>query len=84
MQESIIPINALSTGPNYTLYGGDISGFAGQTTQMTFSDVGIFANFWNIDNIQFSSSPIPEPSMLALCILGALLLGFRRWQQSSQ
>lgn len=28
--------------------------------------------------------PIPEPSKLALVALGALLLGFRRWRNSSQ
>jgi hypothetical protein len=74
---------ALSNGPNYTLYGADISAFAGQREQLMFSALE-GENFWNIDDIQFSSSPVPEPSELALAALGGLLLGFRRWRNSSR
>ncbi|HEY5044113.1 MAG TPA: PEP-CTERM sorting domain-containing protein [Verrucomicrobiae bacterium] len=71
-----IPFFALSTGANYTLYGGDISAFAGQVEQLTFSASGYSQqlSYWNIDNIQFSSSPVPEPSALALSALGGLIL----------
>jgi hypothetical protein len=77
---------ALSSGANYTLYGANISAFAGQTEQLTFSalEVSTYANNWNIDNIQFSSSSVPEPSEFALGALGALLLGFRLWRNSSR
>lgn len=71
---------ALSTGANYTLYGGNISVFAGQSEQLMFSAL-TGENFWNIDDIQFSSSPIPEPDEFALTVLGGLLLGFRRWRK---
>jgi hypothetical protein len=79
-----ISFNAISNGPNYTLYGGDISAFAGQTEQLMFSALEENGNDWNIDNIQFSTSPVPEPSELALGALGALLLGFRCWKRSLQ
>ena len=67
---------------NYTLYGADVSAWAGQTAQLSFT---VFAENPHLDNqylyldaIQFSSSPIPEPSEFALAALGALFLGFRR------
>jgi len=76
-----IPFFAIGTGPNYTLYGGDASMFAGQNDQLIFSAVGGGDNNWNIDNIVFSPSPIPEPSTLALAAAGALLLGLARWRK---
>jgi hypothetical protein len=75
---------ALSSGANYTLYGANISTFAGRTEQLTFSaleDLQDLYNNWNIDNIQFSSMPIPEPSVLGLSALGGLIFGLRRWKK---
>lgn len=64
--------------PAYYSYAADISGLAGQTGELLFTSLsngGII-----FDNIQFASTPIPEPSALALAALGTLLLGFRRWK----
>jgi hypothetical protein len=71
---------ALSSGANYTLYGADISNFAGRTEQLTFSALEDASgdNFCNIDDIQFSPSSVPEPSTLGLIALGGLLFGLRR------
>ena len=76
----------ISNELNYTLYGADVSAFAGQMEALTFSalEVSTGYNDWNIDNIQFSTQPVPEPSELALVALGALFLGFRRWRNSSR
>jgi hypothetical protein len=80
-----VPFFALSTVAPYTiLYGGDISAFAGQSEQLMFSALQGENNGWNIDDIQFSSSSVPEPSVFALTALGALLLGFFRWRNSSR
>jgi hypothetical protein len=66
-----IPFFAESKGPNYTLYAGDVSAFAGQTVYLAFTAFqGSPVNSWILDSIQFSSSPIPEPS--ALSFLGIL------------
>ena len=74
-----IPLTALSSGSNYTLYGGDVSGYAGQTAQLNFSAPNLgHDNDWNLDDIVFSSSPIPEPSSFALFGVGALLLSLFR------
>ena len=67
-----IPFFALSTGANRTtLYGGNIpSAFAGQSEQLTFSALEGLNNAWNIDDIQFSPFAVPEPSTLALLVIG--------------
>lgn len=76
-----IPFNALDAGANYTLYGGDISAFAGQTVPLQFLVQSDAANLsgWNIDSISFSIQPVPEPSTLALLAgLSGLLLASQR------
>jgi hypothetical protein len=72
-----IPFSALVTGPNYTLYGGNISAFAGQVSDMAFT-AGIYGIGWNLDSIEFSSQAVPEPSIWTLLIAGAGLLVFSR------
>jgi hypothetical protein len=62
---------------NYTIWGADISAYAGQTGQLLFT--APWETTALLDNIQFSSSAVPEPSEFALSGLGALLLSFRRW-----
>jgi hypothetical protein len=76
-----IPYAAIGSGPNYTIYAGDISGFAGQTGELRFTES--YFGFGLLDNIQFSSDPVPEPTTFALAALGGLLLGFRRWTKLS-
>jgi len=68
----------ISNALNYVIWGADISAYAGQTGQLLFTAIGNipFATGGLIDNIQFSSVPIPEPAEFALAMFGALLLGF--------
>ena len=61
--------SALTSGPNYTVYGADITAFAGQNQTLSFS-VALDPRVVPLDDIQFSSQPIPEPSAVYL-ILGA-------------
>ncbi len=75
-----IPYFAISTDQNYTVYAGDISAYAGQVAQLTFSAPNGVNNYWEFDDIQFSSIPVPEPSTLGIVGLGVLLLGIRRWK----
>lgn len=62
-----IALTVLSSTASYTVYGGNISAYAGQTGELRFQGNGVF------DNIQFG---IPEPSVFSLFGLGALLLGW--------
>src|ERR1035438_4571999 len=62
-----IPYVSIGSGSNYTIYGGDISAFAGQTGQLSFSGNGGY-----LDNIQFSDQRIPEPGIFGLFVLCTL------------
>jgi hypothetical protein len=73
----ILPSIALSSTPNYTIFGADISAYVGKTGELLFTapwpaDGG---EYDILDNIQFSSSPIPEPGTFSLYALGGLLFG---------
>ncbi|MBP9902864.1 MAG: PEP-CTERM sorting domain-containing protein [Verrucomicrobia bacterium] len=65
----------LGTGPSLsTLFGVDVSGFAGQTLELRFRP-GLGINY--LDAIQFSAQAIPEPGVFGLFGFGALFLGWR-------
>jgi hypothetical protein len=74
---SVVP---LLTTAHYTLYGADIHTWADQTADLAFTAFSgrpyIDNAYLTLDAIQFSDQPIPEPSVLALSALGALLLGW--------
>jgi|ERR1700677_962781 len=66
---------------------GDVSAFAGTAATLTFSCSAIEGaafpadeNYFNLDDIQFSASPVPEPSELAFAALGGLSFVWRRWR----
>jgi hypothetical protein len=71
----------IGTGSNYTLYGASLpTGIAGQTESLSFAALQGLHNDWNIDNIQFSTTAVPEPSQFGLVTLSGLFLGLRRWK----
>jgi hypothetical protein len=70
-----LSLSVLGITPNYDIYGADISAFAGQTGELRFTAPPQTLNI--IDNIQFSDQPVPEPGVLGLSALGALLVGWR-------
>jgi hypothetical protein len=76
----IVPFAAIGSGPNYTLYGANISAWAGDTEQLTFSAQEFTSqlNNWELDDISFSPQSVPEPSPLALTGVGALLFALYR------
>jgi hypothetical protein len=81
-----IPIVAIGTGPNYTLYGGNVSAFADQTALLQFSaPEGYNANNnWNIDDIAFSPNSVPEPQTWTLLLSGAAtLLAAACWKRKA-
>lgn len=56
---------------------GDVTGFAGTVAQLTFStpNVPSFPGQWfYFDDVQFSSSPIPEPTSCSLFMVAVPLL----------
>jgi hypothetical protein len=74
-----VALSAVGSGPNYTIYGANISAWAGETEQLTFEVPGYSGN-WEFDDIQFSTAALtPEPSPVALTALSGLLFGARMW-----
>ena len=71
-----LAFSEISSLANYNIYAADISQFAGDTGQLLFS-MPAYGGSATLDNIQFSTSPVPEPGTLALWGLGGLSLAFR-------
>ncbi len=68
-------------GQSYTLYGADISAYAGQSGQLQFTDVyssqGL--NGIELDDLTFSTTP--EPGTLALVVMGGVAFAVRSWRK---
>jgi len=73
-------LQALATYPTYTLYGGDVSAFAGKMESLAITVLPGNPNSTYIDNLQFLTQPVPEPSTLVLasCNGFALWAAYRR------
>ena len=68
--------NQVGTTGNYGIYGADVSNYAGQIGELLF--YAPFNTSAIIDNIQFSSTAVPEPSALALLGLAVAALHLYR------
>ena len=66
----------------YQTFGADISAFAGQTGELSFTAPDPTWTF--IDDIQFSTASIPEPSTLAMITVGGLLVGTKISRQKKK
>jgi hypothetical protein len=70
--------SALFDGPDYIEYGANIpSDLDGQTEALIFGCQGPGSGDVLLDDIEFSTSPIPEPSEYALIGLGTMLFCLR-------
>ncbi|RZI85207.1 MAG: PEP-CTERM sorting domain-containing protein [Rubrivivax sp.] len=68
---------------------GDVSAFAGRVAELRITDTVSRANNQfdgvHVDNIRFSTSPVPEAGTLSLMLLGmGGLLGARRWRRPAR
>jgi hypothetical protein len=69
--------SALSEGPDYIEYGANIpADMDGQMEALTFGGDKVL-----LDDIEFSTMSVPEPSEYVLIGLGALLFGLATWHQ---
>ena len=80
---NLIPIVQMGTTANYSIYGGNIAAYAGQTGALPFTDVSVGSAPLRLDDIQFSAQSIPEPGAFGVLALGGLIIQFRRWKNSS-
>jgi len=82
-----LPLFTLAATGNYTLFGVDVSAYAGQTATLALVDapnppaVGLV----ELDDITFSTSSVPEPSSAVLGALGGLMFAaYRRLKKRPQ
>jgi hypothetical protein len=76
-----LPVSQIGIGTGYNIYGADISAYAAQFGQLLFT--APVNNSVLLDNIQFSTSAIPEPGTLVLTSLGAFMLAARGWRRNT-
>jgi PEP-CTERM motif len=74
-----IPYSNIGDAGSAEIYGADISNYAGQTGELLFTLPG--SSDALLDNIQMSSTPVPEPS--ALIMIGVCILFFWRLNRRS-
>lgn len=84
-----ISLSEVSQSGGVITVAGDVSAFAGTSATLSFlceaTPGGGFPaneNYFNLDDIQFSSSSVPEPSVLGLFALGGLFFGLHRWRRT--
>ena len=69
---SLVTLGTGQTAANadYTLYGADVSPFAGRVEALTITALAAPNTFDCFDSFVFSTSPVPEPGTWALMICG--------------
>jgi hypothetical protein len=78
-----VPITPVETESGYTVYGANISAWAGDPEQLTFSasEATSGLNNWTLDDISFSPTATPEPNTLALIVMGGAAFAVRQWRK---
>ncbi|HEX3799740.1 MAG TPA: hypothetical protein VH413_13675 [Verrucomicrobiae bacterium] len=82
--DQTIQIVPLATFANYTEYGGDISTFAGQEQQLSFTEqppMGVPPSVLELDDVAFSPNLVPEPTIWNLILCGTAFFGLTRSEQ---
>ena len=78
-----LPFSQVGTGPNYGLFAADVSQFAGQSGELRFTEQAVPTSpLVILDNIFFSPTAIPEPSVLGMLATGAVFLAWRSVRRS--
>ena len=76
----LLSFSEVGSTANYNIYAADISAYAGDIGQLTFT-LPSNTSQAELDNIQFLSTPVPEPGTLGLSVLGGLFFLWRYRQK---
>jgi hypothetical protein len=81
-----LSFSAVGSGPSYTLYGANISAWAGDNETLTFSaSAGGSSGGVTLDDISFSPNAVPEPTPFLLSgLAGLLFAAYRRFTSKRQ
>jgi hypothetical protein len=81
---NMVPLSTVSRSGfpgSYTIYGGDMSSFAGQAVQLSITELppsGTSPSELFLDNIVFSENWVPEPGTWELVMCGVAVFASRR------
>jgi hypothetical protein len=78
-----INMTPVETYPGYTLYGGNVSAWSGQTatlsiTELEPSNPQFSPSLLQLDDITFSTTAVPEPDSILLTGIGGLIFAGHR------
>lgn len=77
-----ILMNPITVTPNYILYGGDVSAFAGRMAELSITAPPSIAQpFYGFQLDSISFLPVPEPSAFIFIGVGGLFFGARNWRK---
>jgi hypothetical protein len=76
-----LSVQVIGTTPNYNIYQADLSQYSGQTGELLFTTA--LGGEMSLDNIQFSTSPVPEPNSFGVFALGGLFVVWRHRRKGS-
>ncbi|MEI7808252.1 MAG: hypothetical protein WCJ07_07180, partial [Verrucomicrobiota bacterium] len=82
---SVTPTYLSTDASGYQTLGIDVSPYLGTSMELRFSIMlsgetwpfGGGGGAWQIDNIRYSTNPVPEPDVLTLLSVGAVMLGLQ-------
>ncbi len=64
------------SGQPYTVYGADITPYAGESGQLEFTAIcGASPSWMELDDIIFSPNAVPEPNIVSMIAFGGLIFG---------
>jgi len=67
------------SGQPYDLYGANIAPYANHMGELEFTVPTTSPYYVELDDISFSQTVVPEPSIVALTAIGGLFFGARKW-----